>query len=440
MLPHPKRLPEIIKVSNAKKLYPLDILVLYIISIISTFLDLSNIYSQPQRTIKVKKRAAAPSSLEKSLLNFDPSISQLDRTRIASPAPKSRSPISGRGFQYHLDKPLSRPQSRPRDGSAREITEKYVSLSHVQNPRHSRGGSNPRPVVNMNDSYCSNSRPVMNESYYYSMPKNVQPNSRKENQPELESDLKRESSKPQHPKQAWPLNNDSGELSLISLLQKKPPSSRSKKDQNLFREKKMSYMSNQPGESVSCLSKVEDGKLRLKDFSRYLDAEELKVGASLGKDFHKLELSFKKENIVRKLVLDKSQELKNSSHFKIPPSRGSFVEQKIENKEHMKQTNEIPDEDRRMGTEEFYEDFFSTKKLSFDFEKARVSQREISQREASQREASQRDVKKKEHFTPETTPSGASNPLRKYFSNRESPINIVRRPSEGKSVRARHIE
>jgi hypothetical protein len=233
-----------------------------------------------------------------------------------------------------------------------------------------------------------------------------------------------DSAKMNYLKQSWLSNDHSSELALANLLNKKPPSSTGKREQQrIYREKKMSYMSNQLNDS-SFQSKMGDSHLKLKDASKYLDLKDLRIGPSLSRDLQKLGLIVRQEALThQKLRPDKSQELKANSQFQTPMYASNYAVQGQENKE--KHHNEIPEEQRPIGTEEYYEEFFSTHKMTFDFEKQRVSQR---------------TGKKKDYYTPEPTPSNANAGLKNYFSNREAPNTLSYRPSEEKVMRVRYVD
>jgi len=372
------------------------------------FEDLNNIFQPPQRSSLKPKKKPSPSLLIERSFPYDSTIIHPER-KIGSPPIRNRSPGSAKisPYQTPVDRSISRSNSRAKETSQREPTEKLVNASYSSQTSHKpkyRVSSNPRPPLN--ESYHSTSR--HHELSY-----------KKENKADQERDGL-DSSKLRYLKQAW-LSNDHSDLALASLLNKKPPSSSGKREQQrMYREKKMSSISNQMNES-SFHSKMEDSHLKLKDASKYLDLKDLRIGPSLSRDLQKLGLIVRQEALTQKLRQDKSQELKGNSQFQMPVNSNyaKYIQENIERQK------DIVEEQRPLGTEEYYEEFFSTQKMTFDFERARVSQR---------------SGKKKDYYTPEPTPSNANNALKNYFGNREAPMTLSYRPSEEKVLRPRYAE
>jgi len=376
--------------------------------------DLNNIFLPPQRSsLKVKKKASPSLLIERSSFPYDSTIIPQER-KIGSPPIRHRSPASAKVSPYQTpqERSISRSNSRAKETSHREPTDKVLNVSHSSQTSHKpkyRGSSNPRPPLN--ESYHSTSR--NNDSSY-----------KRESRADLDSTMLPDSAKMNYLKQSWLSNDHSSELALASLLNKKPPSSTGKREQQrIYREKKMSYMSNLNDSSFQ--SKMGDSHLKLKDASKYLDLKDLRIGPSLSRDLQKLGLIVRQEALTQKLRPDKSQELKANSQFQAPMYAANFAAQGQENKERHQNPNEILEEQRPIGTEEYYEEFFSTHKMTFDFERTRVSQR---------------TGKKKDYYTPEPTPSNANAGLKNYFSNREAPMTLSYRPSEEKVMRVRYVD
>jgi len=364
--------------------------------------DVNGIHQLSQGQNGKTKRNITPSSyLAEKNLRFDPPMVHADRSRNNSPTNKSRSPLSGRRTPQQVEKITLRPQSRAQDVYVRENNEKQTNISHNYNPKYRRG-SNP---------HC-----VGNESYY--IPRNLD-SGKKENKLEIDKDIMPETVRLNHSKQIWGAS-DSGDLSISNFLNKRSPNAVAIRDQQqMIREKKISLMLQHPNEA-GYSSKIDDRNVILQDLARYQDPQELKLGAGLSRDAQRMGLALKKESASQKVWRDKSQELRVAPQFHTPVNK-KFVAQVVENREPVKH---IAVEERPLGTEEFFEDFFHTQKMTFDFEKTRVSRRPNDQ---------------KDHYTPER-PASYSNTAKNHPSNREMPIAVSHRPQENRNIRPRYLE
>lgn len=322
--------------------------------------------------------------------------------------------MSGRITPQPSDKSGSRGLTRGQESYVREQSDKHIQALHNAKLRR-RGGSNPSCLVS--------------HSYYMSR----NPNSGiKENRPEV---LEKNVGGPEtvrfnQTRQAW-VPEEQSEFNLSAFMSKRPPSainSSNKKEAYVMREKKMNYMPQQQQVNEgSYMSKNEDNtRQMLGDFSKYHSQSELSraVAAGFEREFQNIGLALKKESHSQKIYRDKSQEMRSGSQSQVhTPMSRQYSGLLIENREVQKP---VQIEERPLGTEEFYEDFFSTEKMTFNFEKVRVSKRPSHQ---------------KDYFTPEKTPVYANNSSNKnYFSSRDPQLALSHRPNEGKSVRARYLE
>ncbi len=357
-------------------------------------LELHKIMNSLQKQNLKPKKKHSPSLLIEGSLPYD-SIIHAER-KVGSPPMKNRVPNSAKvsPYQTPASRSISRSNSRVKQTPHKESSEKLgnASYSHASHIPKYRGSSNPRPPLN--DSYYSTSR-YHEQSY------------KKEDKSDYEKEALN-SSKLNYSKHVW-FSNDQSELNLSSFLNKKPPSSSSKREPNKVIKEKRTNSIHQINES-SFHAKKADSHLKLKDANKYVDLKDLRISPSLTRDLQKLGLIIKPEALVsNKVYQDKTQE-HPSSQFQSPVNANISGHYRERPKENF-------DEQRPIGTEEYYEEFFNTQKMTFDFEKARVSQRVN---------------KKKDYYTPEPTPPNAKKASKNYFSNRDSPNVISYRPSETK--------
>ena len=321
-----------------------------------------------------------PSRQIERVYPLEPSGPSLTHSRNESSALRNRSPASGRVTPGQMDKLVNQSMHRP-SGCIKEPMDRIAEFMSVHKQTQ-RKASNPRLVAN-------------NNYYMYRQPSSTKMQKRRESN----KDLLVETTRVSRIKQPWG-SSESLDMSASGLLSKKPAGGSMSK-----REKKKSLIIDQGEEKPSINKSKDSSQLKLKDHCMFKNLNEFQLDMSLGRELNKMELAQRKQNLFKKLSYNEVQKL-NNSQFQISFNQyfeeaQKQFEEAERRKEYQRQMEAL---EQPIGTEEFYQDFFNMDKMTFNFEKSRVSQRAKSQRD---------------YFIPETTVAQySSNPTISHSSSK----------------------